>query len=380
MAKPKAAQILIVDQGSRIGAAINAQLVSAGYCVTRARSATQAIRAFDEHPADLALLDLEMPGKQALETCRRIRGIPEGAGLPIIFLAAPGDQGSRAQALAAGADDFLPRTPEPDELLIRTRSLLRLKWQKDKIEKECAVLRARLEASRRTVRQQDEYLHFVAHDLSNPAMCVRMNAEILLQDGTMPEQCRSSLCSIRECSTQIEQMVSSLAFLGRGDDGQLKPRCLDVDVEGLIEQAREGPGSRIDRLQQKLSVDIGLEQRTIQVDRDLIHQTLENLIDNASRHTPPRGAIFIEARSGDKGWIEIRIHDQGPSLSEEFRERIFDRYLCPSEMVAAGYLREPFGLPFCRLATEIHGGRIWVERHEENGNAFCLRLPVLQRA
>src|SRR6201999_2163290 len=93
-----------------------------------------------EQRPDLVLLDVLMPGLDGFETCRRIRTLPGGAQLPVLFLTALGDLGTHKAALDSVADDFLTKPINRTELLIRVRSLLRIKALSDEQARNLAVI------------------------------------------------------------------------------------------------------------------------------------------------------------------------------------------------------------------------------------------------
>jgi len=102
-------------------------LVAAGYSVTLAEGGPQALAAFEANPPDVVLLDIHMPGMDGFEICRRLRALPSGKKVPILFLTDVSDLAGPDQALLSGGDDFLNKPINRIELLMRVRSLLRIR-------------------------------------------------------------------------------------------------------------------------------------------------------------------------------------------------------------------------------------------------------------
>ena len=96
------------------------------------------------------LLDVLMPGMDGYETCRRIRALPDGGDVPVLFLTALGDLETHKAALDSGADDFLTKPINRTELLIRVRSLLRIKQP---VRRAAPQLRGDPHAARRAARR-----------------------------------------------------------------------------------------------------------------------------------------------------------------------------------------------------------------------------------
>lgn len=118
-------KILVVEDEPKIARILRRSLVEAGYAVDVASSVTEALTKFDLGNYDLVVLDLLLPGHEngGLEVCRRIR--EEGSSVPILMLTAISSIESRVKGLDAGADDYLPKPFDLEELQARIRALLR---------------------------------------------------------------------------------------------------------------------------------------------------------------------------------------------------------------------------------------------------------------
>src|SRR5271169_2860254 len=116
------ATVLIVDDEPQIRRVLLTILTSQGYSVIEARSGDEALETIrHEHP-DLILLDVNMPGRSGIETCREIR---EAGDIPIIILTVRSAERDKVHALDAGANDYIVKPFGADELLARIRATLR---------------------------------------------------------------------------------------------------------------------------------------------------------------------------------------------------------------------------------------------------------------
>ena len=120
-------RVLIIDDNLQNREVAEGHLVGAGYQAIQAEGGEQGLALLEEERPDLVLLDVLMPGMDGFETCRQIRMLPVVGDTPVLFLTALGDLGTHKQALDSGADDFLTKPINRTELLIRVRSLLRIK-------------------------------------------------------------------------------------------------------------------------------------------------------------------------------------------------------------------------------------------------------------
>jgi DNA-binding response OmpR family regulator len=134
-----AGRILVVDDVPRNVRLLAAVLTGAGYEVVSAGSGSEALAAVAKDAPDLVLLDIRMPDIDGYEVCRRLRADPAAAFLPIVMVtSAEGEE--RVAALEAGADDFVAKPFNNDELLARVRSLIRIKQYHDTILSQTAQL------------------------------------------------------------------------------------------------------------------------------------------------------------------------------------------------------------------------------------------------
>jgi adenylate cyclase len=131
--------ILAVDDALQNTRLLEAVLGAHGFDVVCASSGPEALERASARVPDLVLLDIEMPGMNGYEVCRRLRGDERTAFLPVVMLTAHQDQ-VRLDAIEAGADDFLTKPFDQQELLARVRSLLRIKHYHDTIEAQAAEL------------------------------------------------------------------------------------------------------------------------------------------------------------------------------------------------------------------------------------------------
>jgi signal transduction histidine kinase len=381
------ATILVVDDNLQNREVAEGHLVGAGYQAVQADSgdAALAMLASGEVKPDLVLLDVLMPGLDGFETCRRIRALPGGTRLPVLFLTALGDLGTHKAALDSGADDFLTKPINRTELLIRVRSLLRIKALSDEQLLHLEVISSQRDALIEAQRQKEELTALIIHDLKNPLSSILSNVQFSLgQEGLGADE-RDSLRDVLRASQSMVRMVMNLLDVSRSEDGALVPHMTEFELPTLLGEVSSEMERRIEDKQQKLEVAVAPDVRNITADRDLLRRILENLVDNAYKYGPRRATIRVEvallpapsANDAAPDTVELRVRDEGEGIPLAFRQKIFEKYARvegrPAHEVRSSH---GLGLVFCRRAVEIHGGQIWVEENAGRGSCFCVRLAL----
>jgi len=328
------------------------------------------------------LLDVLMPGMDGYETCRRIRELPEGGDIPVLFLTALGDLETHKAALESGADDFLTKPLNRTELLIRVRSLLRIKRLSDELRANVQVIQTQRDALLAAQRQKDELTALIVHDLKNPLSSILSNVQYVQSRATLPVDERESLDDVLRASQSMARLVMNLLDVSRSDDGALIPHVSAFELPELLGEICSEMGRRIEDKGQRLELSLGPGVGLLRGDRDLVRRIVENLIDNAYKYGPKRATISVEVLpatmdAGAEPAVEIRVRDEGAGIPEAYRQIVFEKY----GRAGGSGMREArtshgLGLVFCRRAVTVHGGAIWIDAQASGGNCFCVRLPV----
>ena len=148
-------RILVVDDVATNVRLITGYLSREGYQVSSAPDGEAALRAIELDPPDLVLLDVLMPGIDGFETCRRIRADAATRRIPVILVTSLNEVDHKARGQEAGADDFVVKPLDRDELIIRVRSMLRLKALHDRLAQKIAELESAKTRLRRLADTDD---------------------------------------------------------------------------------------------------------------------------------------------------------------------------------------------------------------------------------
>jgi len=148
-----AERILVVDDEEVNRELVEAILTGNGYEIVLAANGPAALAEAAATPPDLILLDLMMPGMSGFETCERLKQNPATAGVPVVVVTALGQISNKEAALTRGADDFVMKPVNPDDLRARVRAMLKVRQIRRELDRTLAYLHE-LEAARYVQRRE----------------------------------------------------------------------------------------------------------------------------------------------------------------------------------------------------------------------------------
>jgi putative two-component system response regulator len=220
-------KVLVVDDHPLNRRLLQAYLAGVDCSVLTADSGSAALELFAQEPPDLVLLDVDMPGLDGFEVCRRLKATPEGRLVPVVIITALNQVEDRVTALEAGADDFMSKPVERSELVARTRSALRLTATYRSLESAEKVIFALAAA----VEAKDSYTEAHTHRVGISAR--RLGRRIGLGDGQQEALLRGG-------------MIHDIGKIGIPDAILQKPGPLSPEEHRLMRQHPE-LGERIAR-------------------------------------------------------------------------------------------------------------------------------------
>jgi two-component system sensor histidine kinase MprB len=225
----------------------------------------------------------------------------------------------------------------------------------------------RLESSRRalddSVRAQRQLIADASHELRTPVTSLRTNIEVLLAGAELEaEDRRRLLADVVEQSEELSALVNDLIELARGD--QPGADTDDVRLDGVAHESlararRNAPGIHFDATLVPTLLD-GVPER--------LARAINNLLDNAARHSPPGGTVEVQV--GPKG---VEVRDHGTGVDPDDLPYVFDRFFRGRN--SRGRQGSGLGLAIVRQVAEQHGGSVSVTNAVDGGAIFNLWLP-----
>jgi len=198
-------KILIVDDDPNVALLVKMTLSKqVGFSLEIAENGHEALEKIEKEPPDLVLLDLMMPGIDGIEVCRRIKNDKKTKYIPVLMLTAKRDAADMILGMEVGANDYITKPFNPEELVARVRVHLRIKA----LEKEAAA-KAELETAL-------EMSVTLQHQINNPLTGVVGNIELLKEWETLSKKdMNEAIESALVCALRIKEIVKQMGKLNR---------------------------------------------------------------------------------------------------------------------------------------------------------------------
>ncbi len=240
-----------------------------------------------------------------------------------------------------------------------------------------------VEASRQAQR---DFVANVSHDLKTPLTSIQGFSQAILDGTAASEDSRLRAAQvIHEEADRMAGLVNDLLDLARIEAGQVVMAHEPVAVPSLLQDCAEKMALRAQQGDVRLEVHSEGEL-VVPGDRDRLAQVVNNLLDNALKHTPPGGRITLTAKpvaveAAKRGappvsLVEIAVSDTGEGIPPEDLSRIFERFYRGDKSRGKGSKGAGLGLAIARAIVQAHGGEIKAESLVGLGTRFTITLPM----
>ncbi len=223
-------------------------------------------------------------------------------------------------------------------------------------------------------RLRADFVSGVSHELRTPLAQIRMFAETMLLGRVRTEsEAHRSLNIIDQEARRLTHLVENLLYFSRSEKGLTDIVPEPTNLEPFIRETTEG-FSPLAQLK-SVTIETLVEEPVVaHIDRSAMQQMLLNLLDNATKYGPEGQTVTIGVRKENANAL-IWVDDEGPGVSLEDREHIWDRFWRRDEDRKAGITGTGIGLSVVRELALMHGGSTWVEA-AEHGAKFVISVPV----
>ena len=222
-------------------------------------------------------------------------------------------------------------------------------------------------------RVRSEFVLRASHELRTPVTGMHMAFGLFLERARFDPQSRETdlLNTVNEEMQRLMQLINDLLNFSRYQNGMQKLMLAPCDIEEMLEHARARFAEAASAEHIELQLDLQQPLPRLKADQAQLERVLDNLLDNALRHTASGGQIRVQARRHAERVI-ISIEDNGEGIAYSQQGRIFEPFVQVGRKKGGAGL----GLALCKEIVQLHGGRIGVYSRPGQGTQFYMALPL----
>jgi len=344
--------VLVVDDDRQARSLIR-RIMGQGCDVLEADSGQQALELLTRSRPDLILLDIRMREMDGYEVCRRIRSNPALRLTKIILVSAADSTAERLAGYEAGADDYVTKPFENEELKAKVRVFLNLKHAE-----EVDALKSDL-------------ITLFGHETRTPLAGIIGLTDVLMEHPEATDEVRRIASKVNESGRQLFEFVRKTGFicrLKRGVEPNLHEGSLLEALHGVLLVSRQAAQHKGIVFEVRADSDPAFA-----ADWEMIEEILAYLLDNAVKFSLAEGEVTVRVASRD-GHHLLSVADRGPGLDAQAIEGVFDEFAVrDTDHHCSG---QGLSLAIARHVMELHGGEIRVESVPGEGATFTLSFPA----
>jgi two-component system, sensor histidine kinase and response regulator len=351
---PASSRILIVDD-QPILVAILQKFLGGQYVVRTATCGEQALALAPDFAPALILLDIMMPGMDGYETCRHLRAHPTLRHTKILMLSAAASVTERLRGYAAGADDYLTKPVDEEELLAKVRVYLRLKSVEE------------------VDRLTSELLALLSHEVRTPLNAILAPVDLLLAEPTMAAADRTMLLTLLQHSAQrLLRLFARISKLSQLKAGEWDFTWTTTDLCDVVRDAVAASTPAADARGVHLAPTLPAAV-TVRLDRLQLGEVLTTVLDNAIRYSPAPGRVVVTVETADTR-VRLRVRDRGPGLDPAVQPYVFEPLAQPA--LRASPDGPGFSLAIAQEIILAHHGTLRLDSTPRSGTTVTLWLPT----
>lgn len=351
------------------------------YSIAAFASIDEALNACRSDAPDCVLLDYALGDGTGLDFLQALRLSPDTRDIAVVMLTGSGNEEVAADAFRTGAQDYLPKGGLSADALQRAISSAIYKAQTERLleAQRRELQRLFIEAQQANARK-DQFLATLSHELRTPLTPVLTAVTAVRPREMSPEELDELFATIRRNILLEARLIDDLLDLTRITRGKLLLDLQPCDLHAVLRHAIETCREEIAAKNLDLTVDLRAYAHTVVGDAARLQQVLWNLLKNAVKFTPERGAIVVATQVLlPHRHIEIRIQDTGIGIPQSSMPNIFRAFEQGLEEIPRRFGGLGLGLAIAGAIVEAHHGEIRAESDgKDRGATFFVHIPLAQ--
>lgn len=367
---PSEYKILIVDDVMSNVLLLKVLLTNEKFAIATASNGRQALEQVEKENPDLVLLDVMMPDMSGFEVAQHLKSNPNTADIPIIFLTALNSTADIVKGFQVGANDFISKPFNKEELIIRVTHQISLVAAK-------RLILSKTEELQRTIAGRDKLYSVIAHDLRSPMGSIKMVLNMLilnLPSEKIGAEMYELLTMANQTTEDVFSLLGNLLKWTKSQIGKLNVVYQDVDLvevtDGVIEIF-----SMVASLKKIRIREMKPEKMMVNADIDMLKTVVRNLLSNAIKFSKENSEVLVKMEEVD-GMAVVSVQDYGCGISEEGQKKLLHTDTHFSTFGTNNEEGSGLGLLLCKDFVVKNGGKLWFTSKEGEGSIFSFSIPV----
>lgn len=367
---PSEYKILIVDDVMSNVLLLKVLLTNEKFAIATASNGRQALEQVEKENPDLVLLDVMMPDMSGFEVAQHLKSNPNTADIPIIFLTALNSTADIVKGFQVGANDFISKPFNKEELIIRVTHQISLVAAK-------RLILSKTEELQRTIAGRDKLYSVIAHDLRSPMGSIKMVLNMLilnLPSEKIGAEMYELLTMANQTTEDVFSLQDNLLKWTKSQIGKLNVVYQDVDLvevtDGVIEIF-----SMVASLKKIRIREMKPEKMMVNADIDMLKTVVRNLLSNAIKFSKENSEVLVKMEEVD-GMAVVSVQDYGCGISEEGQKKLLHTDTHFSTFGTNNEEGSGLGLLLCKDFVVKNGGKLWFTSKEGEGSIFSFSIPV----
>ena len=367
---PSEYKILIVDDVMSNVLLLKVLLTNEKFAIATASNGRQALEQVEKENPDLVLLDVMMPDMSGFEVAQHLKSNPNTADIPIIFLTALNSTADIVKGFQVGANDFISKPFNKEELIIRVTHQISLVAAK-------RLILSKTEELQRTIAGRDKLYSVIAHDLRSPMGSIKMVLNMLilnLPSEKIGAEMYELLTMANQTTEDVFSLLDNLLKWTKSQIGKLNVVYQDVDLvevtDGVIEIF-----SMVASLKKIRIREMKPEKMMVNADIDMLKTEVRNLLSNAIKFSKENSEVLVKMEEVD-GMAVVSVQDHGCGISEEGQKKLLHTDTHFSTFGTNNEEGSGLGLLLCKDFVVKNGGKLWFTSKEGEGSIFSFSIPV----
>ena len=367
---PSEYKILIVDDVMSNVLLLKVLLTNEKFAIATASNGRQALEQVEKENPDLVLLDVMMPDMSGFEVAQHLKSNPNTADIPIIFLTALNSTADIVKGFQVGANDFISKPFNKEELIIRVTHQISLVAAK-------RLILSKTEELQRTIAGRDKLYSVIAHDLRSPMGSIKMVLNMLilnLPSEKIGAEMYELLTMANQTTEDVFSLLDNLLKWTKSQFGKLNVVYQDVDLvevtDGVIEIF-----SMVASLKKIRIREMKPEKMMVNADIDMLKTVVRNLLSNAIKFSKENSEVLVKMEEVD-GMAVVSVQDYGCGISEEGQKKLLHTDTHFSTFGTNNEEGSGLGLLLCKDFVVKNGGKLWFTSKEGEGSIFSFSIPV----